>query len=99
MRKINIYFGKDKVNSRMLLIENVEEKKVITFNGGSNGLIDDVVDLYSENVIEKLKEHFNELIKTNSLNNFTDMIADDNLHNNDILNEFELTKIAEYEEK
>lgn len=98
MGKINIYFGKDKVNSKILLIENEEEKKVVTFDGGTDGLINGVVDLYGENVIENLKKHFNELIQTNSLNYFDNMITNDNLYNSDILNEFELTEIIKYKE-
>ncbi len=92
--KIKIYFGKNN-GENVEIFENVTDGKVIVLNGGSTGKIGNV-DLYSDNVIDDLKKFNNELLKNNEMNSF--YCISDEIYDQNVLNEFELTLITEYTE-
>lgn len=79
-------------------------KKIKIYYGKTNAynaeVIENVTDgkvivLDTTKTLEEVKEFYN--ANLDNLNNFYDMVNDD-IYDNSVLNEFELTEIVEYEE-
>lgn len=79
-------------------------KKIKIYYGKTNAynaeVIENVTDgkvivLDTTKTLEEVKEFYN--TNLDNLNNFYDMVNDD-IYDNSVLNEFELTEIVEYEE-
>lgn len=82
MKKIKIYYGKTNAYNAEV-IENVTDGKVIVLD--------------TTKTLEEVKEFYN--TNLDNLNNFYDMVnANNDIYDNNVLNEFELTEIVEYEE-
>ena len=82
MKKINIYLGKTN-GENVVIFENVKDKKIILLNN-------------SIGEIEKLKEYYNELIKSNELNKFYNI--SDEYYNSNVLDEYKTELITSYYE-
>ena len=82
MKKIKVYYGKTNAYNAEV-IENVTDGKVIILD--------------TTKTLEEVKEFYNKNL--DNLNNFYDMVnANNDIYDNNVLNEFELTEITEYEE-
>lgn len=82
MKKIKVYYGKTNAYNAEV-IENVTDGKVIVLD--------------TTKTLEEVKEFYN--TNLDNLNNFYDMVnANNDIYDNNVLNEFELTEIVEYEE-
>lgn len=82
MKKIKVYYGKTNAYNAEI-IENVTDGKVIVLD--------------TTKTLEEVKEFYNKNL--DNLNNFYDMVnANNDIYDNNVLNEFELTEITEYEE-
>ena len=82
IKKIKVYYGKTNAYNAEI-IENVTDKKVIVFD--------------TTKTLEELQEYYKQNL--NNLNSFYDMVnSKKDIFDNVVLDEFDLIKIAEYEE-
>lgn len=82
MKKIKVYYGKTNAYNAEI-IENVTDKKAIVFD--------------TTKTLEELQEYYKQNL--NNLNSFYDMVnSKEDIFDNVVLDEFDLIKIAEYEE-